>query len=169
MKKSSLLKLLFILGTTFLVCKGATYDMNYSPNRYVPVFMSRSELEKSVSYSGSPRPIKETGKIYLYGDTILINEPYRGIHIIDNSNPHNPRQINYIIAPGCIDMAVKDHIVYLDNAVDLVAFDMASGQVTKRISDYFPEHSYAPDYSTSVYSYDRPEHYILVRWEKVNQ
>lgn len=167
MKNKPLLRLLLILGTTFLVCKGDTYDINYSAYRYVPVFMSRSELERSVKYAGESRPIRETGKIYLYGDTILINEPYRGIHIIDNSDPHNPQQINYIIAPGCLDMAVNGNILYLDNAVDLVAFDMASGQVTERISDYFPERTEAPDYSTTVYSYDRPEHYILVRWDLV--
>ena len=165
MKHSSLLKLLVTLGTAFMLCQSGV-EPNNRDYRYEPIFMTRSELERSVRYAGEARPIRETGKIYLYGDTILINEPGRGIHLIDNRNPQSPRAINYIIAPGCIDMAVKDGIIYMDNAVDLVAFDLSSGEVTARIRDYFPEQIYAPDYSVSLYRYDRQEGYILVRWEK---
>ena len=81
---------------------------------------------------------------------------------------HNPRRTGFIVAPGCIDMAVKGNIIYVDNAVDFVAFDMVSRSVTERIRDYFPEHSVSPDGRQYDYPYNRPDGYILVRWDKAD-
>jgi len=105
----------------------------------------------------------DPGKIYVKGSYIYVNERYKGIHVINNSNPRNPVRIGYIIAPGCLDMAVKENIMYIDNAVDLVAFDLNTKQVTKRIINYFPERM-APNGQYAHYS-DRPKDYILVGWQ----
>lgn len=132
----------------------------------MPVFMSRPELESSVKYAESCRKMEDPGKIYIYGERIFINEKYRGVHIIDNSNPADPRPEAFIIAPGCLDMAVKGNIIYLDNAVDFVAFDMTAGVVTERITGFFPEHRTSPD-GFPLYDHQRPDDYILVRWDRI--
>ena len=106
---------------------------------WTPYFMTRPELEKSVSYAGEAKEMVDPGKICVAGSKIYVVERYKGVHVIDNSDPANPRQTNFIVAPGCMDVAVQGTIIYLDNAVDLVAFDMAAGAVTKRLKDYFSE------------------------------
>ncbi|MDL2320681.1 hypothetical protein LJC45_06085, partial [Alistipes sp. OttesenSCG-928-B03] len=105
------------------------------------------------------------GKIYAKPPYIFINERYKGVHVIDNSNPEDPEQIGFIVAPGCVDMAVKGDIMYLDNAVDLVAFDLTQKKVTERIRNIFPEHR-APN-GDSYYGY-RDRDMILVGWRTAN-
>lgn len=45
---------------------------------------------------------------------------------------------------------------------------MVSRSVTERIRDYFPEHSVSPDGRQYDYPYNRPDGYILVRWDKAD-
>lgn len=155
------LLIIFVIATSF------TSDV-YSPYyRYSPIFMERSELEKSVFYQNSGTELQQPGKIYYKNPYIFVNEKYKGVHIIDNSNPSNPQNIGFIVAPGCIDMAVKGNIIYLDNAVDLVAFNLDTKQVTERIKEIFPEPN-APD--NSIYwGIGRPQNMILVGWKKVSE
>ena len=40
----------------------------------------------------APQPLETSGKIYAYGDYIFVNEPYKGVHVIDNTNPAAPRK-----------------------------------------------------------------------------
>jgi len=133
---------------------------------YTPVFMSRDVLENSVSYIPGAREMLRTGKIYFRAPYIFVNERYKGVHVINNSNPAHPVNEGFILAPGCIEMAVKGHILYLDNAVDLVSFDLNSKQVTKRIRDVFPE-PIPPDDMSYIYYNNRPKDYILVEWKLI--
>jgi len=134
-------------------------------NAYSPVFMSRETLENSVKYIPGARDMIQTGKIYYRAPYIFVNERYKGVHIINNTNPAVPISEGFILAPGCIDMAVKGNILYLDNAVDLVSFDLDSKQITKRIRNVFPE-PLPPDDFVSFSHYNRPKDYILVEWKK---
>ena len=137
---------------------------------YQPIFMLRSDMENNVKLKG-PETIMEAGKIYLKDHLIFINEKYRGIHVIDNSNPEDPTNIAFISIDGCIDMAVKDNILYADNAVDLIAIrfnpEITDIELTKRIKDVFPE-LISPDGRRLYWQEEqaKPEGAILVRWEK---
>jgi hypothetical protein len=136
---------------------------------YSPIFMERAELEHSVFYKQGERKLTNPGKIYCRSRYIFVNERYKGVHVIDNSDPSNPVNEGFIVAPGCIDMAMKGDVMYLDNAVDLVAFDFATKRVTERIRNVLPEPA-APD--RTVYYGDRRqkgEDLILVGWESTNK
>jgi len=147
---------IWILNTSFS-------DPDFINRKYTPVFMKRSDLEQSVSFQPGARAIENPGKIYYKAPFIYINERYKGVHIINNSNPQNPVNAGFIVAPGCIDMAAKGSILYIDNAVDLVAFDLSSKQVSKRIRDVFPE-PLSPD-NESFYSNSDRKDLILVEWK----
>lgn len=159
MKKSAILMAFAFCGLFFL------FTSYYDASSYTPVFMKRSDLEKSVSYENKGRQMNNPGKIYVRGNEVFINEKYKGVHIVDNSDPRNPVVKAFIVAPGCVDMAVKGSIIYLDNAVDLVAFDLDTKTVTERIRNFLPEHT-APDGGHADY-YDRPEDMILVEWKTI--
>jgi len=158
-----------ILLVACLVGTAVTVSLDIAPAgnpTYMPVFMSRDVLENSVMYIHGARDMIQTGKIYCRAPYIYINERYKGVHVINNSDPSHPVNEGFILAPGCIDMAVKGNILYLDNAVDLVSFDLESKQVTKRIRHVFPEPLPPGDFS--FYQYDRPHDYVLVEWKKMN-
>jgi hypothetical protein len=138
-------------------------DFPHWEGAYKPVFMKRADLENSVSYQQGARALTNPGKIYSKPPYIYVNERYKGIHVINNTNPAHPEQEGFITAPGCIDMAVKDHILYLDNSVDLVAFDLNAKKVTKRVTNVFPEPA-GPD--NSYYYGAREADMVLVEWKK---
>ena len=133
---------------------------------WTPYFMKRADLERSVSYADGAKEMVNPGKIWTTQDKIYVVERYKGVHIIDNTNPANPRPTGFITAPGCMDIAIKEGVVYLDNAVDLVAFDLASGTVTKRLKNYFPE-----PVSPTGKTYYNPNSYeiILVGWKQTQK
>ncbi len=132
------------------------------PSTYYPVFMTRAELDGSVKYVADSRPIVTPGKIWAAGNLIFVVDNFRGVHVFDNTDPRNPRAVGYIVAPGCVDIAVRGDIVYLDNAVDLVALDLSTGTVADRIRNFFPERTESPD--GRVFCGERPAGMILVGW-----
>lgn len=152
-----------LLGGTILISTSSTGPSDIRYGHYTPVFMELSELDKSVFYEPKSRDLINPGKIYVKDNLIFINEKYKGVHIIDNSTPANPQQIGFIIAPGCMDIAVKGNTLYLDNAVDLVAFDLETKEVTERIKNVFPEPLSPENY---YYYGDRPNNTIVVGWRK---
>lgn len=136
---------------------------------YTPVFMDRSEMESAVKIEAA-QPLRVTGKIYLYGQYILVNEKYKGIHVIDNSNPTEPHNLAFLHIDGCIDMAMKNNVLYADNAIDLIAIkttdNFASIQVTERLKGILPE-TESPDGYWMTYNVNqfRPKNGILVAWK----
>jgi hypothetical protein len=89
-----------------------------------PITMTLNELHASTG-SLLPEPIQNSGKIYAYQDYIFINDLYRGIHVIDNSNPANPEKIRFINIPGNVDLSIKDNFLYADCLRDLVIMDIS--------------------------------------------
>jgi len=160
MKKLTI-PILPLLGFVLFFC--TSYQ---EAERWIPVFMERNELERSVSFDSKGREMQNPGKIYVRGTEIFVNEKYKGVHIIENSDPFKPYLKAFIVAPGCIDMAVKGDVIYLDNAIDLVAFDLSSKTVTERIRNLLPEHR-SPD-GNIFWAPDRPEGYILVGWKTIH-
>jgi hypothetical protein len=96
----------------------------------VPVYLSREEF-RSTTKVETTRPLKNPGKICLYGNYLFINEVNEGIHVIDNSNPTAPRNVAFIDITGNIDIAAKDGILYADNLVDLLLFDISNPALPK--------------------------------------
>jgi hypothetical protein len=92
----------------------------------VPYYISVSDLRAQVITAQEPRELSVPGKIYIYGNYLFITEVNKGIHIVDNTNPASPRFINFINIAGNGDLAVNSNILYADNYVDLLAFDVTN-------------------------------------------
>ncbi|QPH37686.1 LVIVD repeat-containing protein [Pedobacter endophyticus] len=89
-----------------------------------------------------PTIAKTTGKIYLYNDFLFINEPNKGIHIYNNTNPSAPINLAFLQIPGNVDLSVRNNILYADSYVDLLAFDISNINAikqVKRVQDVFPQ------------------------------
>lgn len=142
------------------------------PSSYEPVLMPKEQLKQSIAFK-EPQPLQEPGKIYMLGKYIYVNEKYKGVHVIDNTDPSNPVSVGFIRVPGCLDMAAKGTTLYVDNATDLVALDISnvSNPVeTSREENVFPELEATPDggYLPEQYTKaNRPANSIIVDWIKV--
>jgi hypothetical protein len=100
---------------------------------YEPVFTTVEEIRASVELT-VPQPIKETGKIYFKDGYLYVNEPGKGIHIIDNRNPSTPVPVKFLKIPGNYEMAIKGNSLYADSYVDIVVFDVSKVSNIKEIN-----------------------------------
>jgi len=166
MKKLAFSICLFVL----FICACKPNRDEYPQTDYKPILMTRSDLEASVKFS-EPRILNKTGKIYKYGNYLFISEMYEGIHIIDNTNPLSPVKLGFMVIPGCVDMAIKNGMLYADNATDLVTIDLTNpGQpiLVDRDKNVFPE-PIPPDNSSIPETYaigNRPENTVIIKWKR---
>lgn len=167
MKKLQVLFLLpiFLYGCVPVISRPTVFT------DYNPILISRANLTNSVSL----RPVTNIGdpaKIYFKDGYIFISERFKGVHIIDNKNPSQPINKGYIAIPGCIDMAIKENILYVDNAIDLIAINLTEIEkgnlsILKRIENVFPEIA-PPDGGVipSKFSVaNRPTNTIIIGWK----
>ncbi|APY07474.1 hypothetical protein BWZ20_03785 [Winogradskyella sp. J14-2] len=135
---------------------------------YEPIIMERSEFENSTTLVDTAHPIENSGKIYVKGNFIYVNEVNQGFHIIDNSDPANPINIGFIKVLGSSDLSLKNDIFYVNNARDLIAFkiDEVSRNliITKRLENVFPQ-IWSP--LGPIY-YPVEENEIVVDWQLIN-
>lgn len=114
-----------LLGITWTGC---AVDWEQPPSE----FPERSEGLRPIYYQGTgdiralpPQPIERLGKIYYKSPFIFMNERYKGIHIVDNSNPETPQKVAFIQIPGNQDISIKGNYLYADNFTDLVCLDIS--------------------------------------------
>lgn len=100
--------------------------------RLSTVTHSLMELRTMVK-AEAPRSLDQPGKMYVKGQYLFVNEIKKGIHIIDNGNPANPKFITFINIPGNGDIAVRDNILYADSFSDLVSIDIADPSAPKEV------------------------------------
>lgn len=159
-----------LFAILFSACPYYITEPVQAETSYTPIFMTRASLESSVA-STDPQKLLEPGKMVVFNNYIFLNEKFKGIHVIDNSNPQSPQKVSFIRIPGCIDLAVKNNLLYADNAVDLVAINISNVtqvSVAYRSKDAFPELT-PPDlgYLPSLYTPEnRKEGLIIVGWKK---
>ena len=106
----------------------------------IPIYLSYDDLKQSINVN-EPREINQPGKIYFCNNYILINEYLKGIHVIDNSNPSSPTQIQFIEIPGNTDLLIYNDILFVDSYIDLVALDINNFpdiNEVQRSEDIFP-------------------------------
>lgn len=144
---------------------------------YSPVYLSYDVLRRSVAAdTSSTVELSNLGKIYVKDDYLYVNELYKGIHVIDNSDPANPAVVAFIPIPGNVDMAICGTVLYADSYVDLVAIDVSNpieASEINRIEDAFP---YADciavepwyDYLDEYESPDEGEG-VVVAWLKTDE
>ena len=111
---------------------------------YTPVYKTLKEVRAAMK-SGPAQSLKQPGKIYVYDKYIFLNELNEGVHIIDNANPSQPKNIAFINIPGNFDIAVKGNYLYADSYSDLVVFDISTPEnvsVKNILENIFKDRSY---------------------------
>ncbi len=124
-----------------LVCFGTCVATSYIRPTHAPVYMSWEEFREAAGVR-PPSDIKKRGKIYVKDQYLYINEPNKGIHIYDNTDPENPVARCFLNIPGNTDLSIKGSFLYADSYVDLLVFALTIYPedivLIKRIEDVFP-------------------------------
>ena len=157
MRKLSLLLVTAFSGLLLSGCLKDSETRTYTI--YEPVYSTSAEVRANIK-SAAPQSIQRAGKIYVYGDYLLINEINKGIHVIENYNKSNAQKIAYIPIPGNVDMAVVNNVLYADSYTDLMAIDISNMQNIKlshHLSGMFPDRYYVQG---------RKADDVIVDWKK---
>ena len=131
---------LFLLVSTLTFSCIDQVKSSYSFRTMMPIYLEMKDVRAKSLAPIPAQKIESPGKIYIYKDYLLINEPSKGIHIFDNKNPANPINLSFIPIEGNVDLAINSDILYADNYVDLLAFDISNiraVRMVKRIEDVF--------------------------------
>ncbi|MCF6352093.1 MAG: hypothetical protein L3J06_03690 [Cyclobacteriaceae bacterium] len=132
------LVLLFLLPGCSDTCKTTSTYITYNP-----IYASMSSLRSQVEIL-PPQPGETQGKIYVYGDYLLLGDPGKGIHVFNNADKTNPIAVSFINIPGNVDMAVRGGKLYADSYFDLLVFDMLDPtniNLVNRIEEAFPTYT----------------------------
>lgn len=131
---------------------------------YQPVYASMTALRSEVGIL-PPQERTGQGKIYVYGDYLLLGDPDKGIHVYDNSDQTNPQAISFINIPGNKDMAVRNNRLYADSYVDLLVFDISDPTNTaliKREENVFPAYN-------REFGFDASTDQVITHFEEMEQ
>ncbi len=171
MSKIKLLPLFTCL--LLIVVSGCKDKFTESFTANIPIYKSLEDWRsEAISMTAAQQPA-QTGKIYLYEQYLLVNEPYLGVHFFDNSDPANPVNLGFLPVQGNIDMAVRDNRLYLDAYMDLLTFDISdinNPQQICRLEDAFttsfPYHyPYGYDPALPIMEMD-PAKGIIIGWKQ---
>lgn len=144
-----------------IILAACTKDRGFSVVKiYTPVYKPAAEVRAAIK-TGSPEAITNAGKLFLWGNYMLLNEVNKGIHIIDNSNPKAPVNKAFISIPGNLDIMVKGNTLYADCYNDLLVIDVANMQ-NVQCKTFF--HNTFPDRQYVLNSMV-PDGQIIVDWK----
>jgi len=116
-------------------------DENESKEDFVieglkPIYSQEDELvvvlKEAVQY-------ENLGKIVYRQPYIFLNEQFKGIHVVDNSDPTRPEKIAFYGIPGNTDFTIKGDYIYANLLQDLVTIrvDDDNLEITNRIEDFY--------------------------------
>ncbi|MBL4648593.1 MAG: hypothetical protein JKY03_02600 [Aureispira sp.] len=127
---------MFVFGAALIASSLLIGCNNANTDQDTLSYHSSDEMREQSIELQAARKLTNPGKIYVKDDMILINEMGKGIHLIYNANPAEPKKIGFIKIPGNIDVAVKGDVIYADNFMDLVALNTKTGEI-KRVKNAF--------------------------------
>jgi hypothetical protein len=163
--KKCIITLLIVLG---LVSCDKKEDGDFADYLVAtPITMSLEDFKNSVDIV-APKPINESGKIYAYENYIFVNDKYKGVHVIDNSDPGSPQKIAFIKIAGNVDISIKGNFLYADSLTDLMVLDISeinAIRIVNRFEDVLRDNIVWP--IADIYEYDGIdyENEILVGWD----
>ncbi len=124
MNKNTFL-LLFVTAASLLSCSDKD-DGPYADYLVArPITMGSAEFKANTVAVTEPVPVQYSGKIYAYDNYIFVNDRGLGFHVMDNSNPGDPKKIAFIKIDGNEDISIKDDRLFADSYGDLVVFDIS--------------------------------------------
>lgn len=106
-----------VLNGCFGYCDDCSQNIQTDP--YKAVILERSVFESSVKTLSNQNIIK-SGKIYIKDNLMFVNDVNKGFHVYNYSNPQNPIKIGFIQILGATDLSIRNNVIYINQAVDLV-------------------------------------------------
>lgn len=157
---------LVLLFATGLLMQGCTdtCETSHTYTYYEPVYTTLDELRSMVVVS-EPATMQSTGKIYFKDNYLFVNEINKGVHVIDNNDPSDPKHVSFINVPGTTDLSAKGDFLYVDSYIDLVVLNISD---LNNIHEVYRVENIFDNYNYYGYYVD-PELGLVTDWQEVEK
>lgn len=168
---ASFFRLVSVLGVMILFqgCFKDTVENTYRYTIYTPVYKTIAEIREGVVMT-SPVEVSYPGKIYIKDNYLFVTETYKGIHVIDNTDPKTPKNIGFIEIPSNVDMAIKNNTLYADMYADLLTIDISNPKNAKLktvVPKAFPENGWYINENKVIAGWDKRDTVIYSKKDAV--
>ncbi|OAV45548.1 LVIVD repeat-containing protein [Lewinella sp. 4G2] len=119
---------------TLTSCLEETCEDTIILQGFEPRIISTADFRSSSFGCFAPAPVCQATGFYVYQQYLFMVEDNKGLHIIDNSDTHNPVPITWMEVPGGQGLAVRNDILYINQYTDLIAFDLSDPTTPEFIS-----------------------------------
>ena len=134
---------------------------------YKPIYANKQDLYRIKVHAA--RPLNNPGRIYLKDKFLIINERFQGFHVIDNTDPAEPKPLLFLEVPGAVNMAMQGQYLYADNITDLLTIDMGNLQQIKEVNrkkDTFKGNQNYPPFRDVGFECVDASRGVVVGWEE---
>ncbi|EMR04587.1 LVIVD repeat-containing protein [Cesiribacter andamanensis] len=168
-RPTNFLLALLLVGTFLTGCMGPDEDEQPFREYYRPVYAAE-QLAYRIQVQPA-RTLQNPGRIYVKDHLLIINERFKGFHLIDNSDPANPQPLLFLEVPGAGNMAMQGSFMYVDNMTDLLTLDLSNLQdireVNRQKGVFDGRQNYPPMRNVAFECVD-PKRGVVVGWEKAD-
>ncbi len=111
-----------LLGLGLGACEKDSCTQTWTQVVPVPVTLNRAAVQDSITAMPA-RELCTGGNLYAFGNYVFINVNREGYHLLDNTDPANPRNVAFLRVPGATHMAFVDGNMVSDSYADMVVLD----------------------------------------------
>ncbi|THH41848.1 LVIVD repeat-containing protein [Neolewinella litorea] len=101
---------------------------------YHPVVLTAAEWRQDDFTATTPQSVCDPSAFYVYGNILFVLDRNAGLHIIDNSDNADPRPVKFLNIPGGVGLAVRNNVLYVNQYIDLLAFDLSDPREPRFLS-----------------------------------
>jgi hypothetical protein len=122
-ERRGLFALLLFAVITFSGCFDKNCVDQVAVKVAIPTFLDEIDWQTNPRMVPA-RPFVHISRPKSVGKYLLFNELLEGIHIVDNTNPKDPRKVGFIEIPGNLDFDTDGQYLFADSYTDLLTFDV---------------------------------------------
>ena len=167
MKQYILLLVLFSVIVSMTSCDLSESGPPDSVSGYAPVYLQKVGSD-TIRFL-PPEPTVKGGKIYIKDDILYQVELYKGIHIIDISDPEHAEKIGFYEIFGCTQVTMHDNYMYVNSSNDFLVIDVSNMMDPKVVDykkNYFKGIAFPPPPEGGYFECIDPSKGIVIEWKR---
>lgn len=134
-----------------------------------PIYMEYNDVRYE---SSGPQEFEDLSNIVEVGRYIMMAESGKGIHVIDNADPTQPKNVLFWSIPGCERFTLRNTNLYVSDGPNLLFFDISdpvnlsySGKVSNVFSNFTEKYRPPSEYTGPFECVDLSNG-LIVGWER---
>ena len=118
----------------FTSCLEEECEQTTTYQSYIPIIVEAADWRSTDFASVPTTEVCEPSGFYVYGDYFFVLDRNEGLQILDNRDNAHPRPVKQLSIPGAQAISVRNDVLYINQYIDLLAFDLSDPTEPKFLS-----------------------------------